>query len=110
MHKSIVFNLKHNVDIFCFAEFSPLVIQKNWEILDENSLKYQNEIIYFDYLITDQLEVGKILKLEKQDKKLITNYFLQTNLENIYALGEATNCLAPLSEQLLRIYEDITTK
>ncbi len=110
MHKSIVFILNQPIDTSLFTNFSPMIIQENWEVIDENSLKIQNEIIYFDYLITDQLEIGKVLKLEKQDKKIITNYFLQTNLENIYAFGDATNCMAPLSEQLLRIYEDITTK
>lgn len=110
MHKTIIFILKQTIDISPFVTFSHLIIQNDWEIIDENSLKHQNKIIYFDYIITDEIRISEYLNLEKEDEKLITNYFLQTSMENIYAIGDANSCLASVSDQLYRIYEDITTK
>ncbi|MDY0208906.1 MAG: hypothetical protein RBR48_01830, partial [Bacilli bacterium] len=85
MHKTIIFILKQTIDISPFVTFSHLIIQNDWEIIDENSLKHQNKIIYFDYIITDEIRISEYLNLEKEDEKLITNYFLQTSMENIYA-------------------------
>ncbi len=114
MHKTIIFLIAKTKDEFkvppLFNEITHITIHDQWEIIDENRLAFQNEIIDFDYMITNQIQVGTILKLDIQDKKIITNYFLQTRLENIYVFGEATNCTAPLIEQFQRIYEDISTK
>lgn len=110
MHKTIIFILKQTIDISPFVTFSHLIIQNDWEIIDENSLKHQNKLIYFDYIITDEIRISEYLNLEKEEEKLITNYFLQTSMENIYAIGDANSCLASVSDQLLKIYEDITTK
>ncbi|HKM30282.1 MAG TPA: hypothetical protein VJZ51_05965 [Bacilli bacterium] len=110
MHKTIIFLLKNPLDITLFASISHLTLQESYEVIDENTLKTPEGMIYFDYLITDNVDNVRCLNLAQENKMLLTNFFLQTSTENIYALSPATNCSLAISEQLLRIYEDLTTK
>ena len=78
------------------------------ELIDGYSLKYDNRIYYFDYLIFDDLKLVKNLNIRLEHKKALTNYYLQTSIENIFAIGDANASVCSSLEDLERVIEYLT--
>ena len=57
-------------------------------IEDENSLIYEDQKYYFNYLITDDDTLISNLKLEKENNYIITNYYQETSNINVFAIGK----------------------
>ena len=76
-------------------------------IIDTNSLKHNNETLYFDYLIIDDLTLVSNLKIRLEHKKALTNYYLETSIERIFAIGKANNSNRDISEELESVLEYI---
>lgn len=88
------------------TNFNNLLILKphNLSIIDQNTIKYENEIIYFDYLIIDS-DFKNNLNLVKDNDKYVTNCYHQTSLENIFAIGDSSHSSKDIDAQLNDIYE-----
>ena len=82
------------------------VINKG-NLIDSNSLEYNNETFYFDYLIFDEMNLVNNLNIRLEHKKALTNYYLQTSLENIFAIGDANNSTRDINEELETVIECI---
>ncbi|MBR2891357.1 MAG: hypothetical protein IKC22_03125 [Bacilli bacterium] len=72
-----------------------LIINDKVQIIDDYHLSYQNQIIEFDYLITDDMNL--LTDLEKTNILIdidvpVTNFFGQTSIEHIY-IGDIFNAL-----------------
>lgn len=72
-----------------------VVINNKITMIDDYHLKLNDEIIQFDYLIIEDLEL--VLEIEKanfliDDKVPVTNFFGQTSKEHIY-VGDIENAL-----------------
>lgn len=77
-------------------------------IIDNNSLSYNNEIYYFDYLLIDDLKYISNLEIRLEHKKALTNFYLQTSIDNIFALLDANNSNYSLQDEIERVIEFIT--
>lgn len=86
---------------------SYIILDNEINFIDNYSAIINNEKIFFDYLIFENMNLPKNMLFEKENKKAITNYFMQTNIENLFAIGEASNCEVSINEQLQRIFEYI---
>lgn len=84
-----------------------LKISENCKIVDANSLVINDKFVFFDYLIIQDNQLIDNLNLESEGNKVITNYFLQTNIENFFALTPCNNCEKSLAEQIATIIEYI---
>lgn len=67
---------------------------------DENSLIYDDQKYYFDYLITDDDSLISNLKLEKEHNIIITNYYQETSALNVFAIGKLIKTNRTIEEQL----------
>lgn len=76
------------------------LILDNCVIVDDNSLLYDDQTYYFDYLIIDDDSLVTNLKLEKDDNFVITNYYQETSANNIFAIGNIVKTNRSLKEQL----------
>lgn len=82
-----------------------IIILKKAQLIDHNTIKSGDEIYNFDYLIVDNLSLVDDLIIEKEHQRAITNYNLQTSIENIFAIGEANNSSRDVLEELNSIFE-----
>lgn len=80
-------------------QLSSLILDKCF-IVDDNSLIYDNQTYYFNYLIIDDDTLVSNLKLEKDDNFIITNYYQETSANNIFAIGDIVKTNRSLKEQL----------
>lgn len=110
MQTTIAFLINNKFDINIPQEVTHLFLDDSYTILDSFSAKSSQEILYFDYLVFDNFDKLDRFIIEKEHKRAITNYYMQTNIENFFAIGEASNCLLPLDEQLERIIESIISE
>lgn len=81
----------------------PYIILNTCYIIDNNSLLYNDLTYYFDYLIFDDPSSIVNLHIEKDKDFVITNYHLQTTIENFFAVG---NCVKT-SRSLSKMIDDI---
>ena len=69
-------------------------------IEDENSLIYENQKYYFEYLIIDDDNLISNCKFEKDENFVITNYYQETSVNNIFAIGKIVKTNRTIDEQL----------
>ncbi len=94
----IVSKLDINPKHLDFKKFDEAEVFNNYIIVN-------NEKITYDYLIIDKLYPS--LNLFTEDKHIITNQFLQTSNDYIYAIGSINNCNIDLEKQIDIIEEHI---
>lgn len=102
MHYSII--IISNIPIENKFNNSLLINNNNLSIIDENTLKVNNELIYFDYLILN-INIENSLNLMKDNNKYVTNCFHQTSIDNIFAIGESSSSSKDIKFQLEDIYD-----
>ena len=90
-----------------FFENSIIINNCNLSIIDQNAIKYQNDILYFDYLIIEN-DFKNSLNLIKDNDKYITNCHHQTSIDNIFAIGDSSYSSKDINDQLKDIYEFLT--
>lgn len=76
-------------------------ITDNIKIIDSYHFSLKNEIITFDYLIIkDYKKLENIKKLDCliDDNVIITNYYLQSSLEHIFALNQNDDVTSQLQK------------
>ena len=92
-------------------EYLNFIKDKNLIILDDDNEiidSYQaKDNIFFDYLITDDLETLRKLNVIIDDNIALTNFDLQTSIENVFAFGKAINSSLSIEKQLEQIYQFI---
>lgn len=76
-------------------------------IIDNNSLSYNNETYFFDYLFIDDLKCINNLEIRLEHKKALTNFYLQTSIDNIFALLDANNSNYSLQDEIERVIDFI---
>ena len=89
MYYYLIIAASYNVSIN--NQLDAIFITEDFILIDENHLKYKNEIIEFEYLIyTNKLNITyknkNILLFENNIP--VTNFYHQTTLENIYFITE----------------------
>lgn len=94
----IVSNLPINPKTLNFKKFDEADVYLGYILVN-------NEKITYDYLVIDKIYPS--LNLLTEDKKIITNQFLQTSNDYIYAIGEINNSNLSLDEQIAIIEEHI---
>lgn len=104
MHKDIIIVTKLNFDISPFEGLDYLILDQA-EIHDTFIVTEDNQNITFDYLIIDDLISS--IPLLKENKKIITNQFFETSVDNIYAIGEINSSKTLLEDQIKSIIEHI---
>ena len=107
MHYPVVF-ISNNFtkDSFNNTPFEILFL-KEAAIIDNYELIFNNQNISFDYLITDSSEYLKKMNIEFDGDCAITNYFLQTSVENVFAIGNANSSKKNITDQFEIIIEYI---
>lgn len=72
-------------------------------VIDPNHLKHKCKVITFDYLIISNpsklKDIDKLDLLIDEDQVIVTNFFLQSSQEHIFAINEKQNA----TEQLQKI-------
>ena len=104
MHYSVII-ISNNIKETKFHNY--LIISDNLSIIDQNTVKYQNELYYFDYLIIEK-DTKNNLNLIKDNDKYITNCYHQTSLDHVFAIGESSYSSKDVNVQLQEIYEYLT--
>lgn len=84
-----------------------LINNNNLSIIDHNTIKFENEIVNFDYLVIES-DIKHNLNLLKDNGKYITNCYHQTSNDNIFAIGKSSYSTKKLKDQLDDIYEFLT--
>lgn len=84
-----------------------LINNNNLSIIDHNTIKFENEIVNFDYLVIES-DIKHNLNLLKDNGKYITNCYHQTSKDNIFAIGKSSYSTKKLKDQLDDIYEFLT--
>ena len=69
-------------------------------LIDSNSLVYDDQTYYFDYLIFDDVSLINNIKVEQESDYIITNYYQETSLTNIFAIGTQVHTNRTIDEQL----------
>lgn len=80
--------------------FSSTTTLDHCDFVDSNSLFYQDEKYFFDYLIIDNLSLIKNINLEQEYSYVLTNYYQETSINNIFALGNIVKTDRSIKEQL----------
>lgn len=80
-------------------DLSTLIIDR-CTLEDSNSLTFEDEHYYFEYLIIDDLTLVNNLKLELDGKYVITNYYQETSVPNVFAIGDIVKTKRTIDEQL----------
>ena len=73
-----------------------LLINDTIELLDSTQIKYNNNLISFDYLIFDNIDLISNFKetnILHENKIPITNFFNATSIENIFYSKEISNTI-----------------
>lgn len=83
-----------------FSNLAPLTyfVTKDYCINSDFTIFINNKKISFDYVITDDFIPGFFIM--KEDKKIITNQFFETSIDNIFAFGKIINSSINAFEQL----------
>lgn len=81
-----------------------IILTENDEIIDNYQTKNNT---YFDYLITDDFDTLTKLNVMFDKDKVLTNFDLQTSLENVFAFGNLITSNLSIEEQLNQIYQFI---
>lgn len=97
MHYDIIIVTNNNIDKDIFIDLNYLHLH------DGNVSGLMVDNYTFDYLIIDKIYPN--LDLLTEDGKIITNQFLKTSNEQIYAIGAINN--SNISNQLQVIIDDI---
>ncbi|HHU56606.1 MAG TPA: hypothetical protein GXZ48_08040 [Acholeplasmataceae bacterium] len=97
MHYDIIIVSSLKLDEKLLEGFNYLLVE-NAEINDDYSITYQNKNIKYDFLIIDKLYDN--LKTLKEDKRIITNQFFETSIENVFAIGPINNSPLKVNKQL----------
>ncbi len=105
MHYNIIILTNNNQIKALNLENSLILNDKNIEIIDDFSLKYNDNLLFFDYLIVDSY--SKNLNLINDNNKYITNCYHQTSTDNIFAIGESSFSTKDLLLQLNEILDFI---
>ena len=105
MHYSIVI-ISNNIKEVNFED-TLLIDNNNLSIIDQNTIIYENQTIYFDYLVIES-DIKNSLGLLKDNNKYITNCYHQTSKENIFAIGKASYSTKKINNQLNDIYDFLT--
>ena len=69
-------------------------------LIDNYSLNSNNIEYTFDYLIITDLSLINNIQIEIEHKKALTNFYMQTSVDNIFAIANASNSSLPEFEQL----------
>ncbi|HPT89351.1 MAG TPA: hypothetical protein PLY84_03105 [Bacilli bacterium] len=107
MKNLIVIISKDFLPIIDLEQFNYIIVRNNYELIDHDCLLLNNEKLYFDYLIIDNLEAAKKLDLLIEEPYVVTNAFFETSTERIFAFGDIVLNLKPKDEQLRMILEYI---
>lgn len=69
-------------------------------LIDNYSLQVNDKKYTFDYLIINDLTLIDNLQIDIEHKKALTNYYMQTSVDNIFAISNASNSSLPELKQL----------
>lgn len=107
MHKLIAIFSKNRFNIDNNFNNDIIYVDNNYTYIDNYSVGLNNEILYFEYIITDDLKFLNKTNVLIDNNYAITNNVFQTSVDNIYAIGEANNSKFVIDEQLKIVLENI---
>lgn len=111
MHKNIIIYTERNFTLpNKLSNVSDTLILKpdnSVTYIDNYSLEINNKTIYFDYLVTDDLNILEKANVIFDNEKVLVNNVFLSSIDNIYAFGETINTLFPVEKQLEIIINDI---
>lgn len=92
MHYDLIIVSNLELDISLLPKINYL-----WLKTAEVTYNTVNQFTY-DYLIIDKIHQN--LNLMTEDGKIITNQFLETSMDNVFAIGKINNSEKTINEQL----------
>lgn len=107
MHKLIAIFSKNKFNIKEKITNDVIYIDKNYIYIDNYSVKLNNDILYFEYIITDDLEFLNQTDIIIDNNFALINNVFQTSVENIYAIGSAVNSKFTIDEEINIVLENI---
>lgn len=88
----------------CFKDISYYIISdNNYRFINEYKIEHNNVIIDFDYLVFDEAIDNKGLLMD--DDFYVTNQYLETNIDNYFAVDEINTSDKSLDDQINSIIE-----
>lgn len=87
-----------------FKDISYYIISdNNYRFINEYKIEHNNEIIDFDYLVFDEAIDNKRLLMD--DDFYVTNQYLETNIDNYFAVDEINTSDKSLDDQISSIID-----
>lgn len=97
MHYDLIIITNYKLDESLLAGFNYLIA--NDAIVNDNkTITYHGQTFTYDYLIIDKLIDN--IKTLRENKRIITNQFFETSIENVYAIGPINNSPLDINSQL----------
>lgn len=84
-----------------------IYIDDNYEFVDNYMINFNNEKLFFDYIITDNITLLKQCGIIIDNNLALVNNVFQTSIENVYAIGDAVISNKSIPEQFKIIIENI---
>ena len=111
MNKSIVIYTETSLpNINDFFNSDYMIILKpnmNINLIDNYSLLLNNEYLYYDCLITDEIETLKKLNAIFDNDFVLTNNTFLSSIDNVFCYGKLVNTSKTIEEQLKIIVDSI---
>lgn len=101
MYKQLIIITNKKVKEELLKNFDYIIINNNYELIDTYKLKYNNEEIDFDYIISDRL----IYNLLVEDGYIITNQFYEGSIDNYFIIGPLNKSINSTDNQIKTIID-----
>lgn len=101
MYKQLIVITDKQVNEKLLKDFDYIIINDNYELIDNYKLIYNDEEIDFDYIISDRL----INNLLTEDGYVITNQFFEGSIDNYFIIGSLNQSTASTTNQIKTIID-----
>ncbi|MCI5939153.1 MAG: hypothetical protein SOU07_05160 [Bacilli bacterium] len=101
MYKQLIVITNTPINEELLKNFDYKIINNNFELINTYKLKYNNEEIDFDYIISDRL----INNLLIEDGYIITNQFYEGSIDNYFIIGPLNKSINSTDNQIKTIID-----
>lgn len=101
MYKQLIIITNENIETNILKDIDYLIIKDNYQLINNYKLKYNNEEIDFDYLITDKM----LNNLLTEDGYIITNQYLEASIDNYFIIGSLNKSINSIDNQIKTIID-----